>query len=91
MNYQTSLITPAILSQQSINFDNIRATFTNTAENFYDIVLELNSNKFLINIEAISDSIEKFEILSTKWFVELSNKIIMMLKNLVQHLLYRLD
>lgn len=79
------------MSQKTINVDNIKATFTGIRENFYDIILEINSNKFLINMETIADKIEQFEIIAAKGFIELSNKIVMMVKQLVEHLRYRID
>lgn len=77
--------------QKTIHIDNIKATFVGIKENFYDIVLEINSNKFLISMEAIADTIEQFEIIATKGFIELSNRIITIVKKLVEHLRYRLD
>lgn len=75
--------------QKTIHIDNIKATFVGIKENFYDIVLEINSNKFLISMEAIADTIEQFEIIAVKGFIELSNRIISVVKQLVEHLRYR--
>lgn len=91
MNYQTALISPTTINQRTISIDNIKATFVGKEENKYDIILEINSNKFLIAMEAIADQIEQFEIVAIKWFIELSNKIITMVKKLIEHLRYRLD
>ncbi|NCO97673.1 hypothetical protein GW864_00605 [bacterium] len=88
---QSSLLTPQNLMQKTIHIDNIKATFVCIKENFYDIVLEINSNKFLISMETIADTIEQFEIIAVKGFIELSNRIIIIVKKLVEHLRYRLD
>jgi hypothetical protein len=66
MIIQSSLLTPQNILQKTISLDNIKATFVGLQENFYDITLEVNSNKFFINMEAISDTIEKFEIIAVK-------------------------
>ncbi|MBU0627343.1 hypothetical protein KKG31_08605 [Patescibacteria group bacterium] len=91
MNFQTTLINPASLQERSITIGNIKATFSNVVDSFYDVALEINSNKFILNIETIGDAIERFEVIAVKGFVELSNKIITLLKKLVEHLRYRLD
>jgi hypothetical protein len=45
----------------------------------------------LISIENLFDEIQKFEIIAVKWFIEITNKFVSMLKVLVQHLIYRLE
>ncbi len=70
--------------------DNIHATFTENTDGSYDVVLEINSDKFLINIGKITNNIERMEIIATKGFIELSNKIILTIKKLIEHLRYRL-
>jgi len=91
MNFQTALINPAVLQERTISIGNIKATFSNISDGLYDVALEINSNKFILQIETIADKIETFEIVAVKGFVELSNKIIIILKKLVEHLRYRLD
>lgn len=91
MIIQYSLLTPKNISQKNIHIDNIKATFINVEENFYNVILEINSNKFLINMQTLADNIEQFEIIAIKWFIELSNKIINIVKKLVEHLRYRLE
>lgn len=88
---QMSLITPIDVCQKTICLDNVRALFTENENGSYDVVLEINSNKFLIVMQNIANQIESFEIIATKGFVEISNKIILMIKKLIEHLRYRLD
>lgn len=85
------LITHIDVCQKRICLDNIQALFTENADGSYDVVLEINSNKFLIAVHNIANRIERFEIIATKGFIEISNKIILMLKKLVEYLQYRLD
>lgn len=77
--------------QQKIYLDNVSALFTENGDGSYDVVLEINSNKFLLAVHNIGNQIESLEIIATKWFVEISNKIILMIKKLIECLRYRLD
>ena len=88
---QMSLITELDVCQKRVSLDNTSAIFTENADGSYDVILEINSNKFLITMHNIANEIESLEIIATKWFVELSNKIILMIKKLIEHLRYRLD
>jgi len=87
---QWTLLTQQNINEQSVKLDNIKAIFTEIWNKFYEVILEISSHKFLINLQSISWNIEKFEIVSTKWFLELSQKSIKTLKNLTEHLLVRL-
>lgn len=89
--YQLMLLNDANLSQRNVYFDSVKATFSNIKDNVYDVILEINSHKFLISIENLFDEIQKFEIIAVKWFIEITNKFVSMLKVLVQHLIYRLE
>ncbi len=89
--HQMSLITPIDVCQKQVCLDNVRAVFTENEEWWYDVVLEINSNKFLIAIQNIADHIESLEIIATKGFVEMTNKIILMIKRLIEHLRYRAE
>ena len=88
---QMSLITQIDVCQRKICLDNVRALFTENSDGSYDVTLEINSNKFLIAINNVANQIESLEIIATKGFVEISNKIILMIKRLIEHLRYRLD
>jgi len=88
---QMSLITPIDVCQKKICLDNIQAVFTENTDGSYDVVLEINSNKFLIAINNVANQITSLEIITTKGFVEISNKIILMIKKLIEYLRYRLD
>ena len=88
---QMSLITPIDVCQRKISLDNVRAVFTENNDGSYDVILEINSNKFLIAIQNVANQIESLEIIATKGFVEINNKIILVIKKLIEHLRYRLD
>jgi len=88
---QISLITPIDVCQRKISLDNVRAVFTENNDGSYDVILEINSNKFLIAIQNVANQIESLEFIATKGFVEINNKIILVIKKLIEHLRYRLD
>ena len=88
---QLILLTSGDMMQRTSSLGNIRATFTQEGENQFGVVLEVNSNKFLITMQNIADQIEQFEIIAMKGFIELSNKIILTIKKLVEHLRYRAE
>jgi hypothetical protein len=88
---QLILLNPSDLSQRTSSLGNIRATFTQEGENQFGVLLEINGNKFLIAMQNIADQIEQFEIIAMKGFIELSNRIILTIKKLVEHLRYRAE
>jgi hypothetical protein len=88
---QINLVSPVDTLQQTICLDNVHATFTENEDGSYDVILEINSNKFLINIEKIANQIERMEIIASKGFVEFSNKIILMIKKLIEYLRHKID
>ena len=88
---QITLIPQMDTHQKTVCLDNIHATFMENADGSYDVILEINSNKFLIAVEKIANQIERLEIIATKGFVEISNRIILMIKKLIEYLRYRLD
>lgn len=63
---QMSLITPIDVCQRKICLDNIQALFTENMDGSYDVVLEINSNKFLIAVHNIANQIESLEVIATK-------------------------
>ncbi|HBB03758.1 TPA: hypothetical protein DCZ39_02515 [Patescibacteria group bacterium] len=64
---QMSLITSTdICCQKKACFDNVSALFTENSDGSYDVILEINSNKFLVTMQNIADQIESLEIIATK-------------------------
>lgn len=88
---QLLLITPDNLYRRTINEDNIKAIFEKNEDDSYDVTLEINSNKFLINIKRSWNIIEQLEILAIRWFIDFSNRLILTIKKLIEYLRYRLD
>lgn len=89
---QQPLLNTDVMSARVVALDGIKAMFTEIVGGEYDVVLEINSQKFLIRLLNNSDCIENFEVIATKWFVyDLTNNLVLTLKNLVQCLRFRLD
>jgi|GEM_PF-6431885 len=54
------------MNQQFVSLGNIKAMFTKTFDDFYDVILEVNSQKFFIRVSRVFDQIMDFEILAIK-------------------------
>ena len=84
---QWTLITSDICAKRNVVWDSVRASFTETENSNYEVLLEVSSNKFLVNM--VTDAawvIQWFEIVAVKWFMELSKKVIEVVKKVVSHL-----
>ena len=69
----------------------ITATLTQISQDNFEVLLEINSNKILVAFQWAMDRIEELQILAVKGFVELSKSFITTIKNLLWHLLCRMD
>ncbi len=85
---QLRLVTGNEYSSRSLQLDQVKATFTKVTNAVHEVVLEINSHKFFIKIQAGLKSLEHFEIIAVKGFVELGMKIIRLLKNIVTKLYF---
>jgi hypothetical protein len=54
------------MNQQTVCLGNIKAMFVNTLDDFYDVILEVNSHKFFVRVSRVFDQIVEFEILAIK-------------------------
>lgn len=87
---QWMLLSEWDLARQTISLGNMKAIFTQTMAGVYDVELEISSQKFLVQVGEGANGIERFEVVSVKWFVELSRTVVFTLKKLVEYLWYRL-
>jgi len=71
------------LLDRTVSLDQIKATFKKAADDVQEVVLEINSHKFLINIKAGLQSLERFEVIAVKGLVELGVKFLRLLKRIV--------
>lgn len=84
---QWTLISSDICAKRDVVWDSVRASFTETEKSNYEVLLEVSSNKILVNM--VTDAawvIQWFEIIAVKWFMELSKKVIEVVKKVVSHL-----
>ena len=85
--FQWTLIDSDICAKKSVVWDSVKASFTEIDQSNYEVLLEVSSNKFLVNM--VTDAawvIQWFEIVAVKWFMELSKRVIEVVKKVVSHL-----
>lgn len=91
MVIQRSLIDSNICSKREVSWNSVRAIFTEIETNNYEVLLDVSSNKFLVNMITDWNWVQYFEILAVKWFLEISKKVMDLVKRLVIHLWDMID
>ena len=51
---------------RTVSFQQIKARFVRMGEKLHEVILEINSNKFLINIKTGCKKLEHFEVVAVK-------------------------
>jgi len=74
--------------QKDSSRDHIKANFVKVGESLHEVVLEINSQKFFINISAGLEKLEHFEVVAVKGIVELWVKVMKLLKKVVSILYF---
>lgn len=64
----------------------IQADFVQIDNDEYEVLLQISSHKFFLHMTGHEWSIDGFEILATKSFLEISKKSIQMMKSLTEQL-----
>ena len=85
--FQWALIDANTCARRDVAWNSVKATFTEIHDSTYEVLLEVSSNKFLVNM--VTDAagvIQWFEIIAVKWFMELTKKVIDVVKKVVSHL-----
>jgi hypothetical protein len=85
--FQWALIDSEICAKRDVIRNSVKASFTEINQSNYEVLLEVSSNKFLVNM--ITDTawaIQWFEIIAVKGFMELSKRVIEVVKNIISHL-----
>ena len=77
-----------VASWKSVHLHHIRASFLQLAERFHEVLLEINSQKFLVRVQAGIKKLEHFEVIAVKGCIELCVKTIRMLKRIVTSLYF---
>ncbi len=88
---QLQLFQGDALASRQIQTNSISAVFVEIKKSFFEVILEISSNKFLIQIKELAGTIEQFEIIAIKSFIEITQKTVTLLKQITQHLLLRLE
>lgn len=85
--FQWALIDANICARRDVVWNSVKASFTEIQDSTYEVLLEVSSNKFLVNmVTDVAWVIQWFEIIAVKWFMELSKRVIEVVKNVVSHL-----
>jgi hypothetical protein len=85
--FQWALIDSNICAKRDVTRNSVKASFTEIQQSNYEVLLEVSSNKFLVNmITDVSWVIQWFEIIAVKWFTELSKNVIKVVKSVVSHM-----
>lgn len=66
----------------------INAAFTDMWDDMYEVVLEVNSNKFLIMMKDGLSKIDEFEVVASKWYMDITKRSLKTLKKLVRHMFF---
>ena len=85
--FQWALIDTNTCATRDVVWNSVKASFTEIQDSTYEVLLEVSSNKFLVNM--VTDAagvIQWFEIVAVKWFMELTKKVIEVVKKVVSHL-----
>lgn len=91
MAVQGLLIDTDMCAKREVNWNSVKAVFTELDVNNYEVLLEVSSNKFLVNMVADWDWVQYFEIISVKWFMEMTRKVMDLVRRLVFHLWNMVD
>jgi len=85
--FQWALIDADVCAKRDVVWNSVKASFMQIQDFSYEVLLEVSSNKFLVNM--VTDAagvIQGFEIVAVKWFMELTKKVIEVVKKVVSHL-----
>ena len=85
--FQWALIDADTCARRDVVWNSVKASFTEIQDSTYEVLLEVSSNKFLVNM--VTDAagvIQGFEIVAVKWFMELTKKVIEVVRKVVSHL-----
>ena len=88
---QGLLLNTEVCNTKLVNWDAVKANFIAIDTEKYEVLLEVSSNKFLVNMVRDENGIQTFEIVAMKGFMEITTKIIDLLKRLVAHLWEMVD
>jgi len=77
--------------ERKVSRDSIKANFVDLWSSEYQVLLEVSTNKFLVSMIKDENWIQSFEIVAMKGFMEITTRIVDLLKRLVVHLREMVD
>ncbi len=84
---QLKLFSQKVGELKEIVIENIKAIFKKVWDWVFEVVLEINSNKFLLSVSTTMNKVEKIELVAVKWFIDVTVNVLKTIKMLV-HKLY---
>lgn len=81
---QLSLLQAQDCNSQVLDLWHIHAVLTNQGQDQCEMLLEISSHKFLLEITSIENQIDAINLISTKSFFEMSRKSLLMVRSLVE-------
>ncbi len=91
MMNQSLLLNTESFIEKNVTWDMVKANFTEVGEGQYQVILEVSTNKFLLDISKNEFGFDSFEVVAIKGFVELTTRVLVLLKKLVNHLWNMID
>lgn len=88
---QNLLLNTASFAEKNVTWDMVKANFIEIWEHQYQVILEVSTNKFLLDISKTGTDFDSFEVVAIKGFVELTTRVLILLKKLVNHLWNMVD
>ena len=88
---QGLLLDSGLCLERNVTRDAVKAHFTDLGASTYQVLLEVSTNKFLVHVTRDENGIQSFEIVAMKGFMEITTKIINLLKRLIAHLWEMVD
>jgi hypothetical protein len=88
MQQQKLLTHNDIGARKSVHLHHIRAHFVEIASAIHEVVVEINSQKFLVRIKAGLKKFEQFEVLAVRGCVELCLRTVRLLRKIVTSLYF---
>lgn len=85
---QLKLFSDKVGEVTEIIIENIKASFKKIGDCLFEVVLEINSNKFLLQISTTMNKIEEMEIVAVKGFIDVTVNVVKTVKSVVQKLYF---
>ena len=89
MTQSTLLAQSVVPLHKTCGENQVKASFHAIADAIHDVILEINSQKFMIRIKTGMQSLERFEVLAVQGCVDMWVKVMNMLRRIVSVLYFQ--